>query len=40
MIIKAEEVSDVQEEADPNTITFQKIKAESEVSCMFLYVNC
>ncbi|XP_033606250.1 uncharacterized protein LOC117282088, partial [Cryptotermes secundus] len=38
--IKAEEVSDSQEEVDPLIITFQEIKAEPEVSCMFLYVHC
>jgi hypothetical protein len=38
--IKAEEVSDTQEEADPLRITIQEIKAEPEVSCMFLYVHC
>ena len=38
MNIKAEEVSDSQ--ADPVQITFQEIKAEPEVSCMFLYVHC
>ena len=40
MNIKAEKVSDSQEEVDPVPITFQKIKAEPEVSCMFLYVHC
>jgi hypothetical protein len=40
MNIKAEEVSDSQEEADPVRITVQEIKAESEVSFMFLYVHC
>jgi hypothetical protein len=38
--IKAEEVSDAREEADPVGITTQEIKAEPEVSCMFLYVHC
>jgi hypothetical protein len=38
--IKAEEVSDAQEEADPVGVTTQEIKAEPEVSCMFLYVHC
>jgi hypothetical protein len=38
--IKSEEVSDAQEEADPLRITIQEIKAEREVSCMFLYVHC
>jgi hypothetical protein len=32
MYIKAEDVSDSQEEADPLQITVQEIKAESEVS--------
>jgi hypothetical protein len=40
MNMKAEEVSDVVKEEDPVPITFQKIKAEPEVSCMFLYVHC
>ena len=40
MNIKAEEVSDAQEEVDPLRITIQDIKAEPEVSCMFLYVRC
>jgi hypothetical protein len=35
MNIKAEEDSDSQEEEDFVPITFQKIKAEPEVSCMF-----
>jgi hypothetical protein len=38
--IKAEEISDSQEEADPLLITIQEIKAEPEVSCMFLYFHC
>jgi hypothetical protein len=33
MNIKAEEV-------DPVRITVQEMKAEPEVSCMFLYVHC
>jgi hypothetical protein len=37
--IKSEEVSDAQEEADPLRITIQEIKAEPEVSCVFLYVH-
>jgi hypothetical protein len=37
--IKAEEVSDAQEEADPLRITNQEIKVEPEVSCMFPYVH-
>jgi hypothetical protein len=36
--IKPEE--DSEEEADPLQITVQEIKAEPEVSCMFLYVHC
>jgi hypothetical protein len=40
MNVKAEEVLDTQEEADPLRITVQGIKAEPEVSCMFLYVHC
>jgi hypothetical protein len=39
MNIKAEDVSDTQEEVDPVRITVQEIKAEPEVSCMFLYVH-
>jgi hypothetical protein len=39
MNIKAEEVSDADEEADPLRIAVQEIKAEPEVSCMFLYVH-
>jgi hypothetical protein len=38
--IKVEEVSDVEEDADPVRITIQEIRAEPEVSCMFLYVHC
>jgi hypothetical protein len=34
MNIKAEEVSEVKVEEDPEPITFPKIKAEPEVSCM------
>jgi hypothetical protein len=37
--IKAEEVSDTQEEANPVGITNQEIKVEPEVSCLFLYVH-
>jgi hypothetical protein len=33
MNIKAEEVSDAEEEADPVPITFPEVKAEPEVSC-------
>jgi hypothetical protein len=40
VIIKAEEVSDAEEDADPVQITIQEIKAESEVRCMFLCVYC
>jgi hypothetical protein len=49
MNIKAEEVSDAEEEeeeeeeeedVDPIPITFPKIKAEPEVSCMSLYAHC
>jgi hypothetical protein len=38
--IKAEEVSNAEGEEDPVPITFTKIKAEAEVSCMSLYVQC
>jgi hypothetical protein len=38
--IKAEEVSDVDEEVDPLQITIEEIKAEPEVSYMSLYVYC
>jgi hypothetical protein len=38
--IKVEEVSDAEEEAGPVPIPFPKIKAESEVRCMSLYVHC
>jgi hypothetical protein len=34
--VKAEEGSDVDEEEDPVPITFPKIKAEPEVSCISL----
>jgi hypothetical protein len=40
MNIKSEEVSDAGKEEDPVQITFLKIKAEPEVSCMSLYVHC
>ena len=40
MNIKAEKVSESQEEADPVGITFQEIKAKSEVICMSLYIHC
>jgi hypothetical protein len=32
--IKAEEVSDAEEEEDPVPLPFLKIKSEAEVSCM------
>jgi hypothetical protein len=38
--IKAQEVSDTQEEVDHLRITVQEMKAEPEVSCMFLYFHC
>jgi hypothetical protein len=38
--IKAEEFSNAEEEAGPVPIPFLKIKAESEVRCMSLYVHC
>jgi hypothetical protein len=38
--IKVEEVSDAEEEACPVPISFPKIKAEPEVRCMSLYVDC
>jgi hypothetical protein len=37
MNIKAEEVSDVEE--DPEAVTFSKIKAEPEVSCISVCVS-
>jgi hypothetical protein len=37
--IKAEEVSDAEEEEDPLAITVPKIKAEPEVSCVYVYVH-
>jgi hypothetical protein len=40
MNIKTEEVSYVQEDTDPVQITFQEIKTEPEVSCVFLYAHC
>jgi hypothetical protein len=40
MNIKAEEVSDSEEEEGPMPITFQEIKAEPEVSSMSLYAHC
>jgi hypothetical protein len=39
-MMKAEEVSDVEEEEVPVPLAFPKIKAEPEVSCMSLYVHC
>jgi hypothetical protein len=36
MNMKAEEVSDAEKEEDPVPITARKIKAEPEVSCIFL----
>jgi hypothetical protein len=38
--VKTEEISDAQEDADPMQITFQEIKTEPEVSCVFLYAHC
>jgi hypothetical protein len=40
MNIKVEEVSDLEEKEDPVPITFPKLKAEPEVSCMPVYVHC
>jgi hypothetical protein len=40
MNIKAEEVSDAEEEVDPVRKTVQEIKADPGVSCMLLYVYC
>jgi hypothetical protein len=40
MSIKTEEVSDAGEEEEPVAITFPKIMAEPEVSCVSLYVQC
>jgi hypothetical protein len=34
MNVKAEEISDAEEEEDPLALTFPEIKAEPEVSCM------
>jgi hypothetical protein len=39
MDIKAEDMSDTEEEVDPVPITFPNIKAELQVSCMSLYVH-
>jgi hypothetical protein len=38
--VKAEEVSDAEEEVDPLPVAIQEIKAEPEVRCMSVYVNC
>jgi hypothetical protein len=38
--VKAEEASDADEELDPVQIAVQEVKAEPEVSGMFLYVHC
>jgi hypothetical protein len=38
--IKVEEVEDAEEEESPVQITFPKIKDESVVRCMSLYVHC
>jgi hypothetical protein len=40
MNIKTEEGSEVKVEEDPEPITFPKMKAEPEVSYMFLYGHC
>jgi hypothetical protein len=40
MNIKAEEISDAEEEEDPVQIAVQEIKVEPQVSSMFLYVHC
>jgi hypothetical protein len=40
MNMKVEEGSDIDEEEDPLAITFPKIKAEPEVSSMYVYVHC
>jgi hypothetical protein len=40
MNMKAEEVSDAEEEADPVAVTFLEMKADAEGSCMSLYVHC
>jgi hypothetical protein len=37
--IKTEEVSDAQEDAIPMQIMVQEMKAEPEVSCVFLHVH-
>jgi hypothetical protein len=40
MKMKAEKMSDAEEEEVPVPIAFPKIKAEPEVSSMSLYVDC
>jgi hypothetical protein len=40
MNIKAEKVSDTEEEEDPVPMTFVEIKAEPEVRYMSLHVHC
>jgi hypothetical protein len=40
MNMKAEEVSDAEEEKNPVPKRVQEIKAEPEVSCVSLYVPC
>jgi hypothetical protein len=40
MNIKAEEISDADGTEDRLQITFPKLKAEPEVSCMSVYVHC
>jgi hypothetical protein len=39
MNVKAEEVSDAEEEEDPLLIKLLEMKAEPEVSCMSLYMH-
>jgi hypothetical protein len=39
MNVKAEEVSDAEEEEDPMPIKLLEMKAEPEVSCMSLYAH-
>lgn len=39
MNVKTEDMSATKPEVDPVPITFQKIKAEPQVSCMSLYVH-
>jgi hypothetical protein len=38
--IKVEEVSDAEQEAGPVPLSSPKIKADTEVRCMSLYVHC